>query len=77
MRMRCSDGHRKRPRFGLSGKELMVAVDQIDRYLVLARWQILYVNSAGIARVRPMLWHLVDVNVHRRRFFKSVPQKLG
>ena len=76
MRMRCSDGHRKRHRFGLSGKELMVAVDQIDRYLVLARWQILYVNSAGIARVRSMLWQLVDVNVHRRRFIKSVPQSL-
>lgn len=62
MGFRCL-GHRKGYGDGLPGKQLVVGVDQIDYDFVLAGRQILDVDGAGVARIRPMPRQVVDVDV--------------
>lgn len=49
--------------FGLAGKELVIAIDQIDANLVGARGQVLDVDCPGIARVCPMPRQVINVDV--------------
>ena len=49
--------------FGLAGKKLVVAIDQVDANLMRAGRQVLNVDCAGIAGVCPVPGQVVDVDV--------------
>ena len=55
-------GHREGYRDGLTEKELVIGVDQID-CVVLAGRQVLDIDGASVARIRPMPGQAVDIDV--------------
>src|SRR6185369_10376187 len=53
-------GHRKAHHLSLSGEEVVVCVDQVDRHLVRSGRQAEYVDGIAIARIRPQPRQVVD-----------------
>jgi hypothetical protein len=56
----------------LPRKELTVAVDKVDRDLVLTRGQIFHVDCSSIVRVCPMPWQVIQVDVEMADVGKDV-----
>jgi hypothetical protein len=71
MGFRCL-GHGEVYRDGLPGKEIVVGVNQIDGDFMLAGRQVLEVDGAGVARIRPMPRQAVDVDVQVANAGKDV-----
>lgn len=72
--------HCRRYRFGLSGKDLVVAVYQLDQHVLLALPPAAYVDCADIARVRPMPGQVVECYVQMAgswRYVESADDSLG